>query len=517
MTQFLGPATVAATPVPGLPPARRQQARKRSLVVVLASTVSLGAAIGVLLLSVPAAAAPMLDDDAPVAGRERHRNDSGAAVTVSSTGRIDRTSPFFTSIGTNGRTCESCHQAAEGWSVTPKGIRDRFDATRGLDPIFRSNDGSNSPLADVSTPRARRSAYSMLLSKGLIRVGLPIPANAQFDLVGVDDPYGFASAAELSLFRRPLATTNLRLLSTVMWDGRETFADAASTDCLFGTMTCFAPIRSDLLHQAATATDGHAAAIVGTLTPAQREAIVAFELGLTTAQVRDDHAGRLFVHGAKGGPSWLETQLSYFGINDTLIGDYRSHASFNPTVMSIYDAWQSYIPDDRRADPEGRDRDVAVGRRAVARGQALFNSKPIAIVGVKGLNDDLGIATLAGTCTTCHNAPNAGNHSVPMPLDIGLSDASRRTPDMPLYTLRHKTTGQTTQTTDPGRALVSGRWQDIGRMKGPTLRALAARAPYFHNGSAENLHAVVRFYNERFGIGFTQQEQDDLVAFLKAL
>ena len=517
MTQLRHSTTVPVERAWAAAGGRRQRAGRRSLVFALATAAALATALGVALAPVPATAAPMLDDDAPVAGRERHRNDSGAALTVSITGKIDRTGPFFTSIGTNGRTCESCHQAAEGWSVTPKGIRDRFEATRGMDPIFRLNDGSNSPLADVSTLRARRTAYSMLLSKGLIRVGLPIPANAQFELVGVDDPYGFASATELSLFRRPLATTNLRFLSTVMWDGRETFTDSASTDCLFGTMTCFASIRSDLLHQAASATDGHAAAIVGTLTPAQREAIVTFELGLSTAQMRDDHAGRLSVHGAKGGPVGLETEPFYFGINDTLIGDYRSHASFNPTVMSIYDAWQSYIPDDRRADPEGRDRDVAVARRAVARGQALFNSKPISIQGVKGLNDDLGIATIPGTCTTCHNAPNAGNHSVPMPLDIGLSDASRRTPDMPLYTLRHKTTGQTTQTTDPGRALVSGRWQDIGRMKGPTLRALAARAPYFHNGSAGNLHEVVRFYNERFGIGFTLQEQDDLVAFLKAL
>jgi hypothetical protein len=34
--------------------------------------------------------------------------------------------------------------------------------------------------------------------------------------------YHHASAADLSLFRRPLPTTNLTLLSTVMWDGRET-------------------------------------------------------------------------------------------------------------------------------------------------------------------------------------------------------------------------------------------------------------------------------------------------------
>ena len=41
----------------------------------------------------------------------------------------------------------------------------------------------------------------MLLSKGVIRVGLPIPQSAEFELIAVDDPYRFASAAELSLFR----------------------------------------------------------------------------------------------------------------------------------------------------------------------------------------------------------------------------------------------------------------------------------------------------------------------------
>jgi cytochrome c peroxidase len=109
-----------------------------------------------------------------------------------------------------------------------------------------------------------------------------------------------------------------------------------------------------------------------------------------------------------------------------------------------------------------------------------------------------------------------GNHSVAAPLDIGLTDVSRRTPDLPLYTLRNKTTNATVQTTDPGRALVTGKWKDIGRFKGPILRGLAARAPYFHNGSAATLTDAVQFYNTRFHIGFTDAEVSDLVAFLKA-
>ena len=56
----------------------------------------------------------------------------------------------------------------------------------------------------------------MLLSKGLIRVGIGLPTNAQFELVAVDDPYGHANASDLSLFRRPLPATNLGFLSTLM-------------------------------------------------------------------------------------------------------------------------------------------------------------------------------------------------------------------------------------------------------------------------------------------------------------
>jgi cytochrome c peroxidase len=104
-----------------------------------------------------------------------------------------------------------------------------------------------------------------------------------------------------------------------------------------------------------------------------------------------------------------------------------------------------------------------------------------------------------------------------MALNIGVADASRRTPDLPLYTLRHHVTGDIAQTTDPGRAMVTGRWNDIGKVKGPVLRALAARPPYFHDGSAATLADVITFYDTRFQARFTEQEKADLLAFLKAL
>jgi cytochrome c peroxidase len=58
---------------------------------------------------------------------------------------------------------------------------------------------------------------------------------------------------------------------------------------------------------------------------------------------------------------------------------------------------------------------------------------------------------------------------------------------------------------------------DIGKLKGPVLRGLAARAPYFHNGSAASLQDVVEFYDQRFSIGLSKQDKADLVVFLNSL
>ena len=452
-------------------------------------------------------------------------NPTGFAATVSSAGAIDLGNEFFQDLGANGRRCVSCHLPSAGWTITPPQVQAIFERTRGgaiadplgLGAIFRTNDGANSPEADVSTLAARRSAYSMLLGKGLIRVGIGVPANADFELVAVDDPYGHASAADLSLFRRPLPATNLKFLSTVMWDGRETFDGSDHCNTALEGGKCFASLHFDLADQSNGATQGHAQA-PNPLTDAQRESIVAFESALATAQVWDKDAGRLRAAGSSGGPEAILGQAFYYGINDNL-GDYRTGAPFSPIVFDVYGAWTGSAQE---------------ARRSVARGEQIFNSRPITISGVAGLNFASPFnpplpASFQGTCTTCHDAPNAGDHSIVAPLNIGLADESRRTPDMPLYTLQQKcvTLADGTQVvgpgcpaqtvTDPGRALISGKFADIGKFKGPVLRGLAARAPYFHNGSAADLGAVIDFYNERFGTGIVGQDREDLIAFLRSL
>jgi hypothetical protein len=426
----------------------------------------------------------------------------GFSLTMTANGEPlnDPDNPFFQSLGTNGRSCHTCHEPETGMTLTPARARLRFEESKGTEPLFRTNDGSVSPLADVSTVGARRQAYALLLDRGLIRVGIGMPANAEFELQSVGDPYGYASASQLSLFRRPLPAANLRFLSTVMWDGRETFKDPTQPHG-------FASIHFDLADQANSATTGHAQG--QPLTQDQRDTIVAYEMQIFTAQQLDFRAGMLDDSGATGGPAPLVNQEYYFGINDPLGAD---PAGFTPVAMTVFNAW-----DDGAERGHGQDG----ARAAIARGEAIFNTRPISITGVSGLNDDLGQPTIAGTCTTCHDTPNSGNHSVPAPLRIGTAEVDPvgglDVSGLPVYTFRNLTTGDTVSVTDPGRALITGKWKDIARFKGPILRGLASRAPYFHNGSARTVADVVSFYDARFALQMSQQEKSDLAAFLAAL
>jgi len=465
----------------------------------------LSAALAGMALGISGAAVPDLN----LTNFAAFPDPTGRIRPVSPAGpHEDPSNPFFQSLGTNGRSCSSCHKAGEGWGVTPPHIQERFEASQGLDPIFRTNDGANCPSADVSTIGARRSAYSMLLEKGLIRVSLPVPAGANFAVTGINDPHNCAETtpAGLALFRRPLPSTNLPFLSTVMWDGRESFKGQT--------------LQFNLSDQIVGATLGHAQAAQRP-TDAQIAAILNFELEIFTAQEMDRAAGELHAAGATGGPEALSHQPFSIGVNDPL-GGTPPGVDFNPVAFTLFDKWANQGKDE---DSDGRN----AARAAVVRGQALFNTLPIPISGVAGLNDLPGVpASFSGTCTTCHNTPNVGNHSVPLAINIGITDypavPALNINGLPVYTL-HCNVGAVTpvgkgpdiQTTDPGRALVTGKCADIGKTKGPILRGLAARAPYFHNGSAATLHDAVNFYDQRFNLNLTEPQKSDLVAFLNTL
>ncbi len=459
---------------------------------------------------------------------------TGMVATQNAAGAIDTSNPFFQSLGTNGRSCATCHIAGNAFGLGVANVQARFASSHGQDPLFAAVDGADCPDAAAGDP----ASYSALLNNGLIRVGLQVPAGAEFSIRAVRDPFGCALMTDpvtgrqtVSVYRRPLPTTNLRFLSAVMFDGRETI------DPLNDPATFQANLVTDLMHQSVDATLGHAQAGVAPTT-GQQAAMVAFEMGLTSAQVLDRRAGSLSAFGATGGPVALATQASHPGINDTL-GKDPSGAAFDPVAFTLFAPWESA--------PGG----LAPARRAVAAGETIFNTHPLTITNVRGLNDNpavaaalgttLPIASFKGTCTTCHNTPNVGDHSFPLPLDIGTGhDAINETdpriagaisslslPNVPVYEIdgcpnpfpdpSRPDAPYVVYTTDPGRALVTGHCADVNRVKGPILRGLAARAPFFHNGAAKDVREVVSFYDQRFQMGLSDEEKSQLAAFLDAL
>ncbi len=458
---------------------------------------------------------------------------TGIIATLDVTGPVDESGAFFQSLGTNGRSCATCHVASQAMSLSAKDVQDRFFRTGGQDPLFAPVDGANCPGARSGDP----ADHSLLLHHGLIRIFLPVPTNAQFTVSVVHDPYGCAMVPGsnggqpvVSVYRRPLPTTNLNFLSAIMFDGRETHSPLTS-----GATFKF-NLAADLTQQALDAITIHAQAAQAP-TAAQLADIVAFETTLFTAQVRDDDAGSLRGHDALGGPVHLSGQTYYPGINDSLGAD-PTGATFNPASMTLFSAWLNLSKDD--GDYRQADKDRA--RRAIAAGEQLFNSAPVQISNVRGLNDNAALgkpSSFTGTCTTCHDTPNTGNHSFPLALDIGtghsvlpgaepdpniaagLSQLSA--PDLPVYLINgcpnpfNAGEPESFYTTDPGKALISGLCSDFNRGKGPILRGLAARAPYFHNGAATDLHELVNFYNLRFQMNLTETQKQDLVAFLNSL
>ena len=98
-------------------------------------------------------------------------------------------------------------------------------------------------------------------------------------------------------------------------------------------------------------------------------------------------------------------------------------------------------------------------------------------------------------CAACHQGPN---------LTDVLAGPSRAIPFLhdPIET------GM-----DPAYAARSA----TGRYRTTPLRGLLQHPPYFHDGSAPDLSAVVEHYDGRFGLNLTAAQKADLVEYLKSL
>jgi cytochrome c peroxidase len=519
--------------------------------------------------------------------REEYTNPSGRLGSYLPFGPVTtKQNAFFQSLGTNGRSCATCHQPPSGMSVSLKNINDRFTASNGTDPIFAPLDGADCPnkvpasatsgslvgglLGKGSDPR---SAHKLILSRGVFRIFIPVPDDAQFTIKVLSDPTGcnfdpdydqeIDSTGKLvqviSMFRRPLVSTNLAYVTTTRADTLTTTTtppptvvpNAAAVDPITHVALPTDPFsnkpesgnimwdgREPTLQQQATdATLGHAQAKLPP-SPAQVQQIVDFETQIYSAQGWGKGVSQvidLTSAGTLAGPVYLFGLTPYSGIPSLPVGSpnppppaFPPTQTFTPTFFT-YNAWQN---------PAASLSESAF-RASVYRGQQIFSGTPLpdgstrtfTIANVAGINNIPGIPPLTGgSCSSCHNQTSAGSDSFPAAQhDIGIGgdlvsfNGPAPSTDLPIFQITctggtsTAFNGSTVTTNDPGMALITGKCADIGRFSVAPLRALAAHPPYFSDGSAATLNDVVNFYNKRFSIGLSAQDQQDLVNFLSSL
>ena len=409
-------------------------------------------------------------------------NLAGVAATVHTSGQIDRTNPFFLSLGTNGRTCETCHDPRAAWTTSAILSTLLFELNAGNHPLFvTQHDTGNRPDAPFGTLAEKRAALTTALQYGLTRFTRTGHVGIDYNVTAVDDPWGWSTPASFSNFRR--SGTNMGFVNRI----------ASSTT----TGTPNPTVRAQLEGAMNGAALFHAQGTVP-VPQEQRVAGADFMLGLSFAQIYDFIAGRLDSGGARGGPANLSAE------------PYPVVGRFD-----LYDAWLDACNDGAGVHFGCSLRNRK--REQIARGQELFNTMPIQVSGVAGLNDELGIPVLTTTCNGCHRAKNVGSSTAVRFMDIGVAAEANRAAFLPLLTVKNRDTGEIRKTTDLGRALNTRLWADIGKVRVLGLRGLASRAPYFHAGQAKNIGQVLTFYANRFNINFTSANRADLEAFLLAL
>lgn len=433
--------------------------------------------------------------------------------------------PFFEPLGPNGRACVTCHQPADAMSLAVADVQREWERKGPSDPLFAAYDGSNCP----NLPQGERASHSLLLDHGLIRIarawpprglsGKPIAADFTIEVVrdptgcNTDPKWGLHSPdPRISVYRRPRPVANFKFIEAMgfAYDpkaGSPLPVDPETGKPVSGNLMADGRVPS-LTAQMRDAATTHLA-FAKHLSRRDIAQILDFERRLYVAQQNDSIGGELDVAGAEGGPHKL--QVSPPG---------RLGSQGTP-VWSEFAAWEKMSAAERAKLPP----EVAAFRDSVARGARTFREKTFLISDSAGINSPIGFGNpIRNSCVFCHNMSYMGMDVAPGQVDLGTTNKPFADPQpwLPLFRITctgrpHPHYGRVILTNDPGYALTTGRCADVGRITLQSMRGLAARAPYFSNGTAKDLRGIIDFYDRRYSIGYTEQEKQDLVNLLRAL
>jgi cytochrome c peroxidase len=337
----------------------------------------------------------------------------------------------------NGRSCADCHMPTDQFQLSPASVEARFQR---LQQMRQDNPAADDPLfrpIDADDFRANGNAasdYTNLRENGLVRITFPLPPN-----VRLIDPL-----------------TNLPSDETFVdvWRSVPTINDVAITGPTAGNPWLREPNRFGGYQLDAR---------VGTL---QEQAVGAL---VNHAQVQSAPPQRLL---------------------DDLAAFQRAQFS-SPRVRALADA--------------------------IAQGSALLPDPDLPLDPL----EQEGKAVFQRACAVCHGGPSETTSPLPVvrfhdivsqcprPVDPqGRFAFAACSPSLARNARTYEITVGTTTvrrtSSDPGRALLTGfaggpaPRDDWNKFDVPSLRGIAATAPYFHNNSADTLEEVVDHYIEFF-------------------
>ncbi len=443
---------------------------------------------------------------------------------------------FFAPLGENGRACVTCHQPSDAMGLSVETINRRWRETAGTDPLFAAIDGSDCP----NLPQQEAASHSLLLERGLFRIPLPWPPRSsegsvidpEFTIEVVSDPagcntdpvYGLHSEnPTISVYRRPRPVANLKYITELSHgvspheyfypNDKSLLPKDPDTGAFVAHRLMSDGREPTLKTQAVSAAIGHLES--KRPTDEQLAEIVAFESQIYAAQSFHNVAGPLTVAGT---PPVLGPEALRDGAPARL-GNNPINRIFGSFAM-----WAGSTPVEQASTAAGPPLEV---QQSVARGADIFYLRRFMIRDVGDYNDKgLGNPFNRSCGSGCHNMQLIGMDLAPGYMDLGLNSLpwANNRPDLPLFKVEchadakpQSYLGRIIYTHDPGRALITGKCIDVGATLTQQMRGLAARAPYFANGSAANLRELVDFYDRRFNIGYTEIEKQDLVNFLSTL
>jgi cytochrome c peroxidase len=454
--------------------------------------------------------------------------------------------------GTNGRSCATCHVAADNFTLTPEHVA-RVFATNPNDPLFAA--------IDADDPTAVPLTFEHL-KKGLIRVGLKLPDN--MDLIDEAGTVTTPPDRQIFVWRSVPSIADAAITAPYQLDGRVLTLEEQAQGAITGHSEGGERPRSELERIAAyersifsnehaqKAADGLAAGsafdkitkIVDSLELTEQEArgkdlygkvCAGCHGGTNTATIVDREIQEMAFYALKSdGSGYLQYQVPATVPPTPVITHQPQNEFINITL-----AYEMYLTTIGAKEEDYLTKGLEFPYYRfrfytdATRSEIAADLPPTA--GDLGFDPSQGGGLPEGGAPEQGGRPEGGGGP-----EGGGPNGPGVEADADGNPIVGPNTGYQSHSVDPGRAIITGNPLDFESFDVPSLRGISKTAPYFHNNLVRTLEEVVQLYSDHLLFKWPQlvqpgekeadddgdagpeevltlEQKKDLVAFLKRL